>query len=463
MTTVQKVARLIRTLEDQLVVCMRCGMCQAVCPLFQVTGHEVDVARGKLALLDGLAKELFRDAEGVSKRIHRCLLCGSCAAHCPSGVPVLDVFIKARAILKEVTGLNLFEKLLLRGVLAHPQLFDRLFEAAARLQPHVFRQKDPALETARIRFPSPVFGGERHVKLLAPSPFHAQCPQMDEPPGKSGLKVAFFVGCLIDKVFPSVAHAVVRVLRHHGAGIYLPGGQACCGMPAAASGDQRTFEKLVRHNLECFPVNRFDVLVTACGTCTEAIKNMWPKLLGHVSGDLRSRLHALSEKTLDIHQFLVRHLGVRPESGEGPSGTADRSIAGSPPFSIQGKGCSSPWGGRKSFLAVTYHDPCHLRKSLGVIEEPRIVLQAASHVVFSEMESPDSCCGLGGSFAFGHPNLSEAIGRRKGERVIESGCDLVATGCPACMIQLCDLIRREGSRMRVRHVVEVYAESISDP
>ena len=91
---------LMRDLEDQLVVCMRCGMCQAVCPLYAQTGREVDVARGKLALLDGLLKEMFDNPKGVSEHLNKCLLCGSCAANCPSEVSVLEIFIKARAIMK---------------------------------------------------------------------------------------------------------------------------------------------------------------------------------------------------------------------------------------------------------------------------------------------------------------------------------------------------------------------------
>ena len=78
--------------------CQACGMCQAVCPLFAETGREADVARGKLALLDGLMQQMFEDPEGVSQRLNKCLLCGSCAANCPSGVNVLEIFIKARAI-----------------------------------------------------------------------------------------------------------------------------------------------------------------------------------------------------------------------------------------------------------------------------------------------------------------------------------------------------------------------------
>ena len=76
MASMQALAKLIRELEDQLVVCMRCGMCQAVCPLYAETGRESDVARGKLALLDGLMHEMFKDPDGVFERLNKCLLCG---------------------------------------------------------------------------------------------------------------------------------------------------------------------------------------------------------------------------------------------------------------------------------------------------------------------------------------------------------------------------------------------------
>jgi ferredoxin len=106
MASMEALARLMRELEDQLVVCMRCGMCQSVCPVFDQTGREADVARGKLALLSGLMESMFDDPEGVYQRLNKCLLCGSCAANCPSGVSVQEIFLKARAILTGYMGLS---------------------------------------------------------------------------------------------------------------------------------------------------------------------------------------------------------------------------------------------------------------------------------------------------------------------------------------------------------------------
>ena len=126
MSNLQELIRLMKDLEDQLVVCMRCGMCQAVCPVYNQTGREADVARGKLALLDGLMKEILDDPAAVEERLNKCLLCGSCAANCPSGVSVLEIFLKARAIITGYTGLSPAKQLVLRGMLSHPETFDRV-------------------------------------------------------------------------------------------------------------------------------------------------------------------------------------------------------------------------------------------------------------------------------------------------------------------------------------------------
>ncbi len=431
MAGIKDLARLVRELEDQMVVCMRCGMCQAVCPLYAETGREADVARGKLALLEGLSKEMFRDPKGVSERLHRCLLCGSCAANCPSGVKVLDIFLKARAILAGYMGLSPVKKLILRGMLANPSFFDKLTEWGARFQDLFTKPANELLGTSCARFTSPLLG-DRHIKPLAPKPFHAQLPALNTSPGACGIKVGFFVGCLIDKIFPSVAHTTLKVLRKHQVGVYLPDNQACCGIPAASSGDLTAFKKLVRHNLERFPLDRFDVLVTSCATCTSTIRKVWPVLFSEDGFHIQDRVRSLSEKTMDIHEFLIRRLGLNPaEATPGPEA-----------------------------VPVTYHDPCHLKKSLGIYEEPRRLLKSHAAIRLVEMTQPDWCCGLGGSFSLEHYDLSSRVGRRKRDMVAATGARILATGCPACMIQFHDRLSQAGDAVKIRHAIEIYAESL---
>ena len=428
MTAVDAIANLMRQLEDQLVVCMRCGMCQAVCPLFAETGRESDVARGKLALLDGLMQEMLKDPEGAYERLNKCLLCGSCAANCPSGVKVLDIFIQARAILTGYLGLSPAKRALLRGMLKHPALFDRLAEWGAVMQKALTRPVNEVVGTSCARVVSPLIG-DRHFTALAARPFHRSVPFLDTPAGRSGLRVAFFTGCLIDKVFPSVARSALRVLDHHGVGVFLPRGQGCCGIPSVSSGDMDSFQGLLRHNLALLAGGRFDFLVTACATCTATIKEIWPLMAPEAE---REAVLAISRKTLDIHQLLVSHVGL--DTG------ADMPAA-------------EP-------ATVTYHDPCHLKKSLDVVAEPREVLAACPGYRLKEMTESDWCCGMGGSFNIQHYDISARIGRRKKDHIVSTGCSTVTTGCPACMIQISDALSRAGERIRVRHPVELYAERL---
>ena len=102
---VSRLAAMLLELDDMLVSCMRCGMCQAVCPVYGATMREADVTRGKIALLENLAKNMIADAESVNDKLNRCLLCGSCQANCPSGVKILDIFLRARSI---VSGYRFF-------------------------------------------------------------------------------------------------------------------------------------------------------------------------------------------------------------------------------------------------------------------------------------------------------------------------------------------------------------------
>jgi glycolate oxidase iron-sulfur subunit len=427
MASMEAIARLMREMEDQLVVCMRCGMCQSVCPVFEQTGREADVARGKLALLSGLMESMFDDPEGVYQRLNKCLLCGSCAANCPSGVSVQEIFLKARAILAGTMGLSPAKRLILKGMLANPARFDRLVEWGARFQKIFTRPVNDIIGTSCARVMSPLIQ-DRHFRTLAAVPFHRQVPSLDRPAGLAGLKVALFTGCLIDKMFPAIAHSTIKVLDHLGVGIFLPENQGCCGIPALSGGDLPTFQKLLGHSLERFNGGEFDFLVTACATCTSTIHEVWPQMADDRNRNAATRL---ARRTMDINQFLVKEAKLQPLTES------------------QGK-----------VRRVTYHDPCHLKKRLKVSSEPRAVIQASPGYRLTEMAEPDWCCGMGGSFNLQYYDISKAIGMKKADQIIATGAEVLATGCPACMIQISDMLSRAGVDIAVRHPVELFAQAL---
>jgi glycolate oxidase iron-sulfur subunit len=141
----------------------------------------------------------------------------------------------------------------------------------------------------------------------------------------------------------------------------------------------------------------------------------------------------ISERTVDIHQFLVAKVGLN-----GISQTKSENPVG-----------------------VTYHDPCHLKKALGVAAEPRAVLEANASYDLKEMPQPDACCGMGGSFNLQYYKISSAIGKQKRDNIKASGCEVVATGCPACMLQISDVLSRSKDRIAVKHPIEIYAEALN--
>ena len=433
MPDMKELAILMKELKDQLALCMKCGTCQSVCPLFAQTGREADVARGKLALLDGLLQEMFKNPEGVYDRLDRCLLCGSCAAACPSGVKVLDIFIKARVILTTYIGLPWTKKIILRKILSHPRTFDRLIQWSSKFQKLFFRPVNDTLKTSCVRFLPFVFS-KRHIVSLAPEPFHCHIPSLNTKPGHSGIKVAIFVGCLIDKIYPNIAQATLDVLSHHGVGVFLPENQGCCGIPAISAGDATTFNRLVRHNLEQFNGADFDYLVTSCATCTSTIKNIWPMMFQDESGEIKTLAEKIADKTMDISQFLVSKIGLKT-----------------------GNNINS-----ENIKTVTYHDPCHLKKSLGVSKEPRDLIKANPRYLLREMPDADTCCGMGGSFNLQHYDISSDIGKMKLENIKLSGCSIVATSCPACMIQISDMLSKSGNHFAVKHPVEIYADFLKE-
>jgi glycolate oxidase iron-sulfur subunit len=111
-------------------------------------------------------------------------------------------------------------------------------------------------------------------------------------------------------------------------------------------------------------------------------------------------------------------------------------------------------------VSLTYHDPRHLEKSLGVAAQPRAVIRMNPRYRLREMVEADRCRGRGGSFNLQHYDVSASIGQRKRDNIVRAGCKVVATGCPACMLHMSDILSRSRDTILVKHTIEIYAESI---
>lgn len=429
MKDIEKLNQTFKELEEQLITCMRCGMCQSVCPLYSETLNEADVARGKLAILKGVSEEFFDNITDVNNVINKCLLCGSCAANCPSGVKVTDIFLKARIALTDYKGLSAPKKLIFKKVLSNPSFFNKLLNLFSKFQSIAIKEAGFDSSCFRVNLSG---DRKRHFPKIAKKSFYDSMKKKRKDSSKNldGLKVGFYAGCLLDKFFPDIAQKVVDVLEHHGANVVLLDKTGCCGIPAIASGDIETFVKLTRHNLSCFEESSCDLFVTACATCTSTITKTWPLVLANEDQKDYETATEISRKTRDINQLIVEKFETVPSSGDGENGI------------------------------ITYHDPCHLKKSLGVFKEPRELINLNKNYRFVESEKSDSCCGMGGSFNIHHYDISKKIGEKKLQNLIKTDCRTVATGCPACMMQIRDVAASEKSDVKIKHSIEIYWESL---
>ena len=276
MSDISRLAKTLMKLDDKLADCMRCGLCQAVCPVFGVTHKEGDVTRGKLALLDNLAHKIIQDPDAVEERLNRCLLCGSCQANCPSGVSIMEIFVEARQALVDYRGLNPIKKLVFRELLTHPQLFSAAMRTAAPFQGLVMRQQ--GAKTYDMPLLSKLVGS-RHIAKLPAKSLHAKYGDLHTE-GQIGIKVLFFAGCMADKYYTQLGEACLKVLKHHGVGVVMPSKLTCCGIPALASGDRKGFVMETQKNLEVIGRELvgggINYVVTPCGSCTATLKEWWP-------------------------------------------------------------------------------------------------------------------------------------------------------------------------------------------
>ena len=416
----------LKRVEHELKKCVKCGACRAHCPAFAALQREPAVARGKVALAQHLLKGDITLDDQTYLAMSRCLLCGSCVEKCPNDVPTDEIVMFAREALAQQRGLTSFHKAVGR-VIRNRKMMHFGAAAAAILGPLFFR-KVPATSGLRLRFPLPFVGGKRHIPQIARKPFMDRHPEVI--PGEPGKpRIVYFVGCMTNFVYTEVGEAALALFRHLGCTVIIPKDQQCCGLPGMSGGDLATVRELAEKNLAALEKYEADYIMTACATCGGALHKFYPAVMGKKHPELRQRLQAIADKTVDAAELLQK-LGLNPE--ETGSGSA---------------------------LRITYHDPCHPR-TRGITRQPRELLRSAPGIELTEMEGADKCCGLGGTFNVYHYETSLKINASKSAAIVATGADAVVTGCPGCMMQLSDGLKQQGARTRVMHTLEILARKI---
>jgi glycolate oxidase iron-sulfur subunit len=411
--------------DETIAMCNRCGFCQVACPTFRATGQETGVARGRVALLRALNEGRLEWSPDLEEPLFACLLCGACTTNCFPAVPTADLIVGAREEYLEKVGRKGIHRLLFDRLLPYPERLRRVARAVALGKNSGLSSVARALGLLRI------FGRDfpQSERIIGRMPRYALREKF--PPGRlegrgEDLRIGYFVGCGMELMNPTAAEASIDLLREAALEVHVLD-NACCGLPAASYGDREAARRLAARNLEAATAQSLDLIVTDCSSCASFLKE-YPALFSE--GDpLHEASKEVAAKVRDMVEQTLSPSALGLKDGEP--------------------------------VVVTYHDPCHASRGQNLVTQPRQILASLSGVEFREMPEADWCCGGAGSYALSHFDTAMKVLDRKMENVQKTGANLLATSCPACIIQLAYGVRRHKLPVRVCHLSELVRERSS--
>jgi len=397
--------------DAKLRACVHCGFCLPECPTYQETGRETDSPRGRLHLIDALARGRIEPVPVVLGHLDACLDCRACETACPSGVAYGAVIERTRGHLDRVRPRTLVaravRRVALRWLLPHRRRL-ALLAAPLRLlaRPGVRRAVD---RLGRLGALAPTAVGR---------PFSSGAPEVVPATAPHRGRVGLLLGCVMDAVMAPVHAASVRLIAGAGFDVHLPRAQTCCGALHLHGGDRAFAARLAARNVAAF-AEVDEVVVNAAG-CGSAMAE-----IGELLGE------APPFRVSDLATFLDR--------------------VGLPPL-------TTPVRRRAAWDA-----PCHLLHAAGVDAAPLRLLDAVPGLERVPLLGADRCCGSAGIYNLTHPEMADRLLARKLDEIAATGADLVVTANPGCQMQLDAGLRLRGAAVEVRHLAEVLAAALATP
>lgn len=418
---------------DNVLACVRCGLCLSVCPTYSVERREVQSPRGRVALIRAADEgRLPIQSGGLREHLYHCLDCRACQSVCPSGVKVGELVLAARAFSEAAHTPSVYERAIrttaLRLVLTSAR---RLALVTPLLWLYERVGLQALLRRTRLLHRLPLgFGLLGEMEELLPPvplrPLHADLPEVTPAAGERHLRVGFFLGCMMSTLLRDVSAATVRVLSVNGCEVVTPRGQVCCGAPHVEEGDVEPQRRFARENVDLFEgLEGLDFIVTDCAACGAELKHYGRLLAGEPK--YAERAAAFSAKVRDVSELLA---GIELREPKGHLSAR-----------------------------VTYHEPCHLAHAQGVRKQPRKLLRGILGVEFVELPESDWCCGSAGVYNITHAERASALLSRKLANVASTEATVLATGNPGCFLQLSAGVRRAGLRVRVAHTIQLLDEA----
>ncbi len=441
--------------------CVKCAKCVPSCTIYQIHRDESTSPRGFVDLLALCEKGDLTLDKNLKNIFETCFLCTTCTTQCPQNIDTATMIIKSRIAIARKYGISWYKRAYF-FLLRHRKIMDFVFSLTHFIAPCAFKSDDDRL---RSRFALSKFGkrtifpfakksflnkyknykfSPRHCEdsaRIQSNPNAKDSPNLmhDSPkdsPQKPTKKVAIFIGCLSNYNYTEVGDSLIAILERLNIEAVIPK-QECCAAPAYFTGDIKSVVCLIKKNIALFEGfwGEIDAMIIPEATCAAMIMVDWKHAL-ELSDEAEksawiARLERLLPKIFMASDYLYRHTNLRDLLRESP----------------------------KMRESITYHDPCHAKKVLGIHKEPRDLLGANYEII--EMSECDRCCGFGGvtmqsqKYGFAH-----SAGSAKAQNIAKSGANIVSAECSACRMQLNNAMDNNGVKTRFKHPLELVAKAL---
>ncbi len=241
------------------------------------------------------------------------------------------------------------------------------------------------------------------------------------------MRVALFITCFNDTLFPETGRATVELLERLEHEVEFPQKQTCCGQMHFNTGYQREAIPLVRRFVEVF--GNYDAVVAPSGSCVGMVRELYP-MAAELANDKRLlyEVEEIGEKVFELSEFLVKKTGVTDVGAYYPH-------------------------------RVTYHPTCHSLRMLKVGDAPLELLRAVRGIDFVELPEAKECCGFGGTFAVKNADTSVAMLGDKLRHVLDTEAEICTAGDNSCLMHIGGGLRRQRAGIRTVHLAEILAST----
>ena len=245
------------------------------------------------------------------------------------------------------------------------------------------------------------------------------------------MRIALFVTCLADTLFPDVGQSTTVLLERLGHQVAFPEAQTCCGQMHVNTGYQREALPLIRRYVETF--EPYEVIVAPSGSCVGSIRHQHA-MVARRGGDpgLADRAEAVAGRTFELSQLLTDVLGVEDVGAYYPH-------------------------------RVTYHPTCHSLRLLGVADRPVRLLRQVAGLELVDLPDAEVCCGFGGTFAIKNGAVSTAMLADKMRSVLATGAEVCTAGDSSCLMHIGGGLSRLNAGTATIHLAEILASTQDSP